>query len=339
MARKPRIEFAGAVYHVMSRGDHGEAIFQDERDRLRFLETLGEACEKTGWRVHAYVLMSNHYHLLVETPEANLVAGMQWLQGTYTQRFNSRHRLRGHLFQGRYKALVVEPEGEYFEVVSTYIHLNPVRAKLVRVGAGQRLRSYRWSSFPGYVSGRRPGWLEVERVLGATGAGRDDRRGRRRYEAYVESRALEVEARKRAAKELEADWKAIRRGWYLGGESFRDRLLDRLGKVLKGRRRESQGGPEVRERRGRDAEEELRRALKNLGWEEEGVLGGAKGSEHKQVLAWWLRKRTVVGREWIAQRLGMGHPTRVTWATDRVGRASGGEVSRWRERLEREAEG
>jgi REP element-mobilizing transposase RayT len=122
MARKPRIEYAGAVYNVMSRGDHGEEIFRDERDRLRFLETLGEGCEKTGWWVHAYVLMSNHYHLLVETPEANLVAGMQWLQGTYTQRFNSRHRLRGHLFQGRYEAYVesraLEVEGDPARMVS-----------------------------------------------------------------------------------------------------------------------------------------------------------------------------------------------------------------------------
>ena len=82
MPRKPRIEFAGAVYHVMSRGNRGEAIFRDDRDRIRFLETLGEACEKTGWRIHAYVLMFNHYHLLLETLQPNLVAGMKWLQRT-----------------------------------------------------------------------------------------------------------------------------------------------------------------------------------------------------------------------------------------------------------------
>ena len=93
MARPLRIEYAGAVYHVMARGNRAQAIFRDDQDRLGFLETLGEACEKTGWRVHAYVLMGNHYHLLVETPEGNLVAGMKWLQGTYTQRFNGRHKV------------------------------------------------------------------------------------------------------------------------------------------------------------------------------------------------------------------------------------------------------
>jgi REP element-mobilizing transposase RayT len=115
MARKIRIEFPGAAYQL-------RAIYEDALDRKVWLETLGEACEKTGWRIHAWVMMSNHYHLLLETPEANLVAGMKWLQGTYTQRYNSRHELFGHLFQGRYKALVVDAaDGNYFGVVSTYI--------------------------------------------------------------------------------------------------------------------------------------------------------------------------------------------------------------------------
>src|SRR5271170_7642522 len=100
MARPLRIEYAGAVYHVMARGNRGQGIFGDDKDRQRFLETLGEACQKTGWWVHAYVLMDNHYHLLVETPEGNLVEGMKWLQGAYTQRFNRQHKLFGHLFQG-----------------------------------------------------------------------------------------------------------------------------------------------------------------------------------------------------------------------------------------------
>ena len=98
MPRKIRIEYPGAIYHVMSRGDHQEAIFRDAEDRARFLDTFGEACEKTGWRVHAYVLMGNHYHLLLETPEPNLSVGMKWFQSTYTQRFNSRHKVFGHLF-------------------------------------------------------------------------------------------------------------------------------------------------------------------------------------------------------------------------------------------------
>ncbi len=135
MARKPRIEYAGAVYHVMSRGDRQNDIFRDDRDRRVFLDTLSEACSRQGWFVHAYVLMGNHYHLLLETPEPNLVVGMTWLQGTYTQRFNSRHKEWGHLFQGRYKALVVQSDrGDYFSTVAAYIHLNPVRSRLMDFG-------------------------------------------------------------------------------------------------------------------------------------------------------------------------------------------------------------
>src|SRR5476651_1828247 len=98
MARKLRVEFAGALYHVLNRGDRRENIFYSAADRELFLDLLGQACRKTGWKIHAYVLMSNHYHFLLETPQPNLVAGMKWLQNVYTVRLNRRHRLSGHLF-------------------------------------------------------------------------------------------------------------------------------------------------------------------------------------------------------------------------------------------------
>jgi len=221
VARKVRVQYPGEVYHVMSRGNQGNEIFRDDRDRERFLETLAGACGKTGWLVHAYVLMGNHYHLLLETPEANLVAGMKWLQGTYTRRFNGRHRVFGHLLAGRYKAVIVDGADEtYFEVVSTYIHLNPVRAGLVRVGE-QQVREYRWSSYPAYVGAAsgRPEWLRLDRVLGAFGFGGEDGSARRGYEAYLESRALEY-GKGRRGRELEQEWRALRRGWYLGGGGF-----------------------------------------------------------------------------------------------------------------------
>ena len=189
MARALRIEYPGAAYHVMARGNRGQDIFADDKDRLCFLETLEEACEKTGWSIHAYVLMGNHYHLLVETPEGNLVSGMKWVQGTYTQRYNSRHQVLGHLFQGRYKAVVVEGQADYFQVVSTYIHLNPARAGLIKVGR-ERLKRYRWSSYPSYLNrdGKRPQWLRADRVMGNLGLKSKDVKG---YEAYIEGRALE----------------------------------------------------------------------------------------------------------------------------------------------------
>ena len=147
MARKLRVEYPGAIYHVMNRGDRRESIFHDDADRKRFVETLAECCTKTGWQVHAYVLMPNHFHLVVETPQPNLVAGMKWFLGTYTARFNRRHKQFGHLFSGRYKSLVVDGSGTgYLKTVCDYVHLNPARARLVQPEAA--LRTFAWSSWP-----------------------------------------------------------------------------------------------------------------------------------------------------------------------------------------------
>src|SRR6266487_6027890 len=132
MPRPLRIQYAGARYHVMSRGDRREAIFYDDADRVEFLRTLGQACLKTGWQVHAYCLMSNHFHLVLETPQPNLAARMKWLLGAYTQRFNRRHRNWGHLFGGRYKAQLIDGRRlGYLRCACDYVHLNPVRAGMV----------------------------------------------------------------------------------------------------------------------------------------------------------------------------------------------------------------
>ena len=140
MARKLRLEYPGAIYHVMNRGDHRAPIFRGDQDRQRFLGTLGEACVKTGWQVHAWCLRGNHFQLVLETPNANLVAGMKWLLGVYTSRFNRRHKLFGHLFSGRYKALIVDGSGRgYLRTVCDYVHLNPARAKLI--SEEQKLRA------------------------------------------------------------------------------------------------------------------------------------------------------------------------------------------------------
>jgi putative transposase len=183
MARKLRVEYPGAIYHVMNRGDRREAIFGDDADRKQFLGTLAEACAKAGWQVHALCLMPNHFHLVVETPRGDLVAGMKWFLGTYTSRFNRRHKLFGHLFSGRYKALIVEGSGTgYLKTVCDYVHLNPARARLLR--PEQALQEYRWSSWPEYLRARslRPAWLRVDRLLGEYGIHQDGAAGRRRLE-------------------------------------------------------------------------------------------------------------------------------------------------------------
>ena len=141
MPRKPRVEYPGAIYHVMSRANGKGNIFETDVDRQDFVKTLAEACAKTGFEVHAYCLMRNHFHLVVETPNGNLVAGMRWLLSAYTLRFNPRHQRFGHVFSGRYKALVVDGSGTgYLRTVCDYVHLNPVRARLLQ--PGQRLLEY-----------------------------------------------------------------------------------------------------------------------------------------------------------------------------------------------------
>lgn len=133
MSRTLRIEYPGAVYHVQSEGNRGDAIYLDDEDRETFLRTFQEAARRSGWTVYAYALMANHYHILFQTARANLVDGMKWLQTAYTQRFNARHRMRGHLFAGRYHAMVVEAENaHYFSTIIDYIHLNPARSGLAR---------------------------------------------------------------------------------------------------------------------------------------------------------------------------------------------------------------
>ncbi|MGH8023752.1 MAG: transposase [Limisphaerales bacterium] len=318
MARPLRIQYPGAVYHVTARGSRGQAIFADDQDRERFLETLAEACQRTGWRVHAYVLMGNHYHLLIETPEGNLVTGMKWLQSAYTQRYNWRHKVFGHLFQGRYKAVIVdEREPMYFQVVSTYIHLNPARAGLPRIGQ-QRLKTYRWSSYGFYLNGgtRKPLWLERRRVMGSLGF--DEKQGKG-YEAYMEGRVLEL-GRPSMRKPFEEQWKALRRGWYVGGDSFVKRLTEGLKAAARGRRRESQSGPARRAHDEAAAELHLRKGMRMLGLNEKSLKALVKGSPEKAVLAWWLRENTTVTVRWVSERLKMGHYTRVTQAISRVAR-------------------
>ena len=332
MARPIRIQYPGAVYHVVARGNHGQAIFGDNTDRKVFLETVGETCQKTGWRIHAYVLMDDHYHLLVETPEANLVAGMKWLQGTYTQRYNGRHRLFGHLFQGRYKAVIVDGRAEenYFQVVGTYIHLNPARAGLIRIGK-ERLKRFRWGSYPWYLSraGRRPVWLSTEQVRGSLGLRPEDRRG---YEAYMEGRVLELGS-KAGRKALDVQWKALRRGWYLGGGSFLEKLEGYLEGAVAGRRRESQSGRAKARHDEGAAEKALRRALVALGLSKSALEQMPKNAPEKMVLAWWLRQRTTVGLRWVSERLAMGHFTRVSQAISEVRRRPGAKHQKVKRRL------
>ena len=166
MARALRIEFAGAFYHVTSRGNERKPIYRDAADRLRKLAIIADIVDRFHLLLHAYVLMDNHYHLLIETLDANLARAMRALNGDYAKQFNRVHRRVGHLFQGRYKAILVDRDS-YLVELSRYIHLNPVRAGIV-----ERAEQYRWSSAQAYV-GRRaaPRFLTMADLLGRFGRG------------------------------------------------------------------------------------------------------------------------------------------------------------------------
>jgi putative transposase len=277
MARKLRVEYEGAIYHVMNRGDRRELIFLDEEDRQQFLTTLGEACAKTGWQVHALCLMPNHFHLVVETPQPNLVAGMKWLLGTYTSRFNRRHKFFGHLFSGRYKALIVDGSGNgYLKTVCDYVHLNPTRAKLLP--PEQPLSEYAWSSWPEYLKSpaKRWPWLRVDRLLGEYRIPQDSAVGRRHLAASLEQR--------RSAEDGQA-YKTIRRGWFLGNEALKKELLEQMAE----RKGPEHYGEERRESELTKAERLIAAGLKKSRWTEADLGCQRKGHPVKVRLAQQLR--------------------------------------------------
>ena len=239
--------------------------------------------------------MRNHFHLVVETPRANLVSGMKGLLGTYTQRFNGRHQLRGHLFAGRYKALPVEGSGTgYLKSACDYVHLNPARARLL--AKRQKLWEFRWSSYPEYLkapAGRRP-WLRVDRLLGEHGIAQDSPAGREQFERRMELR--------RAAEDGE-EFKPLRRGWCVGGEAFRKELL---GQMQAG---PEHYGPEIRESGEAKARRLIQAELKGRGWREQELESRPKGEPEKVRIALRLRRETTMTLGWIAQALRMGTKT------------------------------
>ena len=283
------------MYHVMSRGNRRAEIFLDDVDRHDFLKTLAEACQKTGWQVHAYCLMTNHYHLVLETPNGNLVAGMAWLQSTYTIRLNNRHKLIGHVLSGRYKAQLVEGSGNgYLRTACDYAHLNPVRAGLLK--PEERLLAYPWSSLGYYLAApeHRPGWVRVDRLLGEHGLGSDTAAARQEFERRMEARRLEPGD--------EQGLKALRRGWLLGSEDFRQQLLERIdGKV--GEHHLGQLRLETAEAK---AERIVAEELRRLNCGETDLLSRRKSDPVKVALAVRLRRETTLSIKAIAQRLHLG---------------------------------
>jgi len=210
MARPLRLEFPGALYHVTSRGDGREDIYVDDADREQWLEVLGEVCERFNWKVQAYCQMTNHYHVLVETPDGNLSRGMRQLNGVYTQRFNRAHAHAGHVFQGRYKAVIIQKDA-YLMELARYIVLNPVRARMVRSA-----REWPWSSYRA-TAGQEPcpGWLSRDWLLGAFGTKLSV--AENAYRAFVSQ-----------GKGQLSPWEHLKNQVYLGSDRFVEQMQGHL---------------------------------------------------------------------------------------------------------------
>ncbi len=210
MARPLRIELPGGVYHVTARGDRREPIYLDDGDRVAWLKLLGEVCERHNWRCHGYCLMDNHYHFVVETPDANLSAGMRQLNGVYTQWFNRRHAVSGHLFQGRFKAILVDRDA-YLMALSRYVVLNPVRA-----GLATHAEDWPWSSYRAMVGqAPAPVWLETDWLLAQFGQERA--RAQQRFADFVAAGVGQPPV-----------WDGLRHQVFLGGEAFVERVTRAL---------------------------------------------------------------------------------------------------------------
>ena len=243
MARPLRIHLAGGWYHITARGQRRNRIYHDNRDRINFLERLEEMTKRYGVEVHAYVLMSNHYHLLIRTPTGNVSEAMQWLNNGYGMWWNRRHGQAGHVFQGRFKSIVVEGGGWLLEL-SLYLHYNPIAVKSLGWGKQEKkaeglglskpspevvaerlvvLRGYRWSSYPAYAGYERcPTWLSMKEILGRVKGGRE------RYREKAEDRLAQGQS--------EGIWSRLKWGAVLGSEQFAEKLRKKTSVV-----RETQG--------------------------------------------------------------------------------------------------
>jgi putative transposase len=289
MGRAPRIEFAGAVYHIINRGNYRRSIFGTAGAARAFEACLFELCQELGWRLHAYVVMRNHFHLAAETPQPNLSKGMQWMESTFAKRFNRFRKEQGHLFQDRFKALLVEPGPSLLRLVN-YIHLNPVRAGAVTVA---RLQHFQPCSFGRFLQPDRPAFLDCDRWLLELGL-TDTSEGWANYAEILRLRSLEPKTNERFS-----------RGWAIGSEVWRKGIARQYRNQLPLTR------PKRKEWTALQAtlwQNELERLLAEAGRTQAELAQARKGATWKIALAARLRTSTTASIPWLARALFMGSP-------------------------------
>ncbi len=288
MARQWRIEYPGALYHVMSRGNGGQDIFLSDDDRQLFLDLLGTLRDQYNVEVHAYVLMGNHYHLLLKTNEANLSKAMQWFGATYTRKFNIKNNIGGHLFQGRFKSIIVENDA-YLIRLSCYIHRNPLRAGIV-----DRLTDYPWSSYRYYAYRKKaPAWLTTEAIW-------DQLSGEDLQKAYRLKAQL-------YADEQNSVWEDVRHGLVYGSRDFVEDLKSRF--LADNRDEELPQRNQIL--RHHDPEQFLRKAAEYLAFDLEGARSASRiageEKEKRDTLIYLLRKTGRLSNREIGRLMGLSY--------------------------------
>lgn len=316
MARPLRIAYDGAFYHITSRGNERNPIYRDEGDYGRFLEILSELPRRYGVIIHGYVLMGNHYHLLIETPKGNITKVMHYLNTTYTGYFNKKYRRVGHLFQGRYKGFLIEKE-RYLLSVSRYVHLNPVRARVI-----QRPEEYKWSSYREYIGkAEKKGWLTCDWILGQYS--REEVKARRLYKTFTDE-GLTLK---------ENPFSALKAGLILGNEDFMEKIRKKI-KIEKHREI-----PESRRlTKGIKYEDVLAAVARILKVSEQGIKeAGKRDNIARKISLYLLRGLTDKSNEEIARYFGIGY-TAVSQAVSRLKKemAEDGKLKKTVEGLEKE---
>ena len=315
MARKIRIEYPGACYHIINRGNYRSYIFESQSARRKFLKTLRECSHAKGWILHAWCLMGNHYHLCLQTPEPNLVEGMRWLQSTFANHFNRVRKTSGHVFQGRYKAILLD--GHAQGSVCHYIHLNPVRAGMVEA---TQLQNYAHSSFHQLMNPRKR-WscCDYSTALDAAGHLSDTSKGRELYKDYLSWLAEEESSQKRMGFEN------LCKGWAQGTKEFKERILSELTdsdltKAVEG------DAAEVRNVR---YDRALQRVLQVLSKTAEDIEKDLKGEPWKVAAARYLREQYLAPNKWIAEHLKMGAVSHVQSKVSCHRKLKSGEDQHW----------
>ena len=316
MSRKLRFEYPGAIYHVINRGNYRSWIFKSEGAKRSFEQALAKTCEHAGWKLHAYVLMGNHFHLALETPEPNLSEGMRVLQSKFAIRFNRFRKETGRLFQGRFRSIVIE-DSKRLAWLCHYIHLNPVRAGICLLSD---LKNYRYGSY-WYLRrpSKRPLYLNVKTCLEGAGELKDTLYGRKKYEAYLDW-LQEDDVRQKSL-----NFEKMSKGWVFGTKAFKQDLLKdekQMGAAVK------LGTNEAREARELAWELRLKACLKFLKKNRTAILSEAKSASWKVAIATHLKTKMLCRNGWMGKELSMGSESGVSRLTSEGASGTRPEVAK-----------